>query len=135
MTADKQSAHTVPADFSVGGIAKPIWLLLASFIILGFLDSVTTLVAYSVSGGFVELNSFASPFFRMGFQGFMLADVTKYLPVPPLIYMAALRTGNGAADDQVTLLKIAAFAVLLVADGYLTLILVANNVPILMNFF
>jgi len=115
------------AEFTL--IRRAVWPLLLTFIFLGFADILTTLIAYSSAGGFVELNSFAAPFFRLGFTGFMLAEFAKCLPVFPLAYMISLRTDGGSTDLQVGLLKIAAFVVLLVADAYLAWVVFGNNIP------
>ena len=103
------------------------------FIFLGFADVLTTLIAFSSGGGFVELNSFAAPFFRMGFTGFMLAEFAKCLPVFPLAYMVSLKTSGDSTDVQVGLLRLAAFVVLLVADIYLSWVVFGNNIPGLMG--
>lgn len=125
--------HGVLARMDLTLISRLVWPLLFTFIILGFLDTFSTLIAYSVSRRFVELNSFASAFFRKGFAGFMLAEVTKYIPVPSLTYMASLRKIGGPTDYQVGLLKVTALVVLVVADVYLALILVVNNIPTLIG--
>jgi len=124
----KPGKRSFVESMDLGPINRIIWLLLAAFVVLGFLDALTTLIAYSHEG-FVELNSFAAAFFKLGLRGFLLGVVTKFLPVFPLTYMAALRPSGGPADVQVGLLKLAAFVVLIVGDINLSWIVLVNNIP------
>lgn len=120
-------------SLNIGLIQKALWPLLASFIILSFSDTATTVVAAATNGGFVELNPLGSGLFSLGLQGFMLAYLLKFVPVVPLFYMVAIRDRGPEADFQVRLLKFAAFVVLVGADCYLGAIVIGNNLPLLLH--
>ncbi len=110
-------------------IQRLLWPLLVCFVMLGFGDMLTTLLAFSAARQFAELNLFASTLFGLGLPGFLVADLTKYLPVLPLLYIAGLQTDGSKLDFQVSLLKLTALVVLVVADAYLGWILLGNNLP------
>jgi len=120
-------------DLDLKVVNKGAWPLLAAFVLLGFFDMLTTLIAYQALDGFVEFNAFAANLFKMGLFGFVLAEFTKCLPIFPLAYMVTLRRSGTHTDNQVGLLKLTAFIVLLVADIFLALIVVANNLPNLLG--
>ena len=114
-------------------IQKLLWPLLGAFILLGFSDIITTLLALASSPGFVELNPLATKLFELRFNGFLLAYALKVLPAVPLLYMVAVRTGYAADDFQVRLLKFTAMVVLMGADIYLGTIVLGNNLPQLLG--
>lgn len=99
-----------------------------AFILLNFADALTTLVAFKSGLGFVEFNPFAAYLFSRAFDGFMVAYLLKLVPAVPLLYMAFVSCKE-AYDVEVRLLRVAALVVLLVADAYLGLIVLGNNVP------
>ena len=112
---------------------KSLWLLLTLFILFNFWDTVTTLDASALSRGFVELNPLAAELFRMGFAGFMIAYLVKFVPVVPLFYMVAVQRRDQKYTFQVKLLKYTAFVVLTGADIFLGVIVFANNLPLLVQ--
>ena len=114
-------------------IQRALWPLLALFVLLGFSDTLTTLLAAAFGPGFVEFNPIASRFFQLGFAGFMLAYLLKFVPVVPLAYMAGVRRRDPRYDFQVRLLKFAAFVVLVAADIGLGAIVLGNNLPLLLG--
>ncbi len=114
-------------------IQRALWPLLALFVLLGFSDTLTTLLAAAFGPGFVEFNPFASRFFQLGFAGFMLAYLLKFVPVVPLAYMVGLKRRDPRYDFQVRLLKFAAFVVLVAADIGLGAIVLGNNLPLLLR--
>ena len=110
-------------------IQRLLWPLFAVFVILAFADVLTTLLAFSIGIGFVERNPYASEFFRLGFAGFLLAYIAKYVPAVPLLYMIKLEDKTGKHDFEVRLLKFTALVVLVGTDVYLGYIVLANNLP------
>lgn len=114
-------------------IQRALWPLLALFVLLGFSDTLTTLLAAAFGPGFVEFNPIASRFFQLGFAGFMLAYLLKFVPVVPLAYMAGVRRRDPRYDFQVRLLKFTAFVVLVAADIGLGAIVLGNNLPLLLG--
>ena len=114
-------------------IQRLLWPLFAVFVILAFADVLTTLLAFSVGTGFVEYNPYASEFFRLGFAGFILAYIAKYVPAVPLLYMITLKDRTGRHDFEVRLLKFTALVVLVGADIYVGYIVLGNNIPALLG--
>ena len=114
-------------------IQKALWLLLTLFILFNFWDTVTTLDASALSSGFVELNPLGAALFRMGFAGFMIAYLVKFVPVVPLFYMVAFRWKDEKSDFPSKLRKYTAFVVLVGADIFLGVIVFDHNLPLLMH--
>lgn len=122
------------ASLNMSLLQKALWPLLAAFVLLGFSDTVTTVVASLSSHGFVELNRLGSALFGRGFGGFFAAYLLKFVPVAPLFYMVAVRTRNPKDEFQVRLLKFAALVVLVFSDAYLGVIVLGNNLPQLLGY-
>ena len=120
-------------SLNLGLIQKALWPLLAVFILLGFYDTLTTLLAAAVGTGFVEFNPIGSRLFQLGFAGFMLAYLLKFVPVVPLSYMVGFKGKDPKDDFQVRLLKFTAFVVLVAADIGLGAIVIGNNLPLLLR--
>ena len=120
-------------SLNLGLIQKALWPLLAVFILLGFSDILTTLLAAAFGAGFVEFNPIGSRLFQLGFTGFMLAYLLKFVPVVPLAYMVGLKRNDPRYDFQVRLLKFTAFVVLVAADIGLGAIVLGNNLPLLLG--
>ena len=114
-------------------IQRLLWPLLSLFIIFSFSDTLTTLLAAASGSGFVEFNPIGSRLFQLGFAGFMLAYLLKFVPLVPLCYMVAFRRSDPKDDFQVRLLKFTAFVVLTAADIGLGAIVLGNNVPVLLS--
>ncbi|MDG6899619.1 MAG: hypothetical protein JRN59_00180 [Nitrososphaerota archaeon] len=114
-------------------IQKALWPLLILFVLLSFSDTLTTLLAAASGQGFVEFNPIASRFFQLGFAGFMLAYLLKFVPVVPLFYMVWCRREDPKDDFQIRLLKFTAFVVLVAADIGLGAIVIGNNLPLLLG--
>ena len=118
------------ASLNIDSIQKALWPLLTGFILLNFWDTITTFYASVLSRGFVELNPLGAALFKLGFEGFMVAYILKFVPVVPLLYLTAFR--RGATDDfQYRLLKYMAFLVLVCSDIILGAIVLGNNLPLL----
>ncbi|MDG6990660.1 MAG: hypothetical protein JRM99_04480 [Nitrososphaerota archaeon] len=111
-------------------IQSALWPLLAGLVLLNFWDTITTLYAAELSSGFVELNPLGAALFRLGFEGFMVAYLLKFIPVVPLFYLVAFRRGS-TDEFQYKLLKYMAFLVLASADLILGAIVLGNNLPLL----
>lgn len=123
------------ASLNLGLIQKALWPLFGGFILLGFADALTTMVATSLSSRFVELNPLGAGLFRLGLGGFILAYVFKVIPGVPLLYIIVLPSELPVGDFQVRLLKFMALVVLIGADVYQGAIVFGNNVPQLLGFF
>ena len=118
------------SSLNIDFIQNALWLLLAVFIMLNFLDTITTLYAAVLGGGFVELNPLGAALFRLGSSGFMLAFLLKLVPTVPLLYIVAFRRGN-SDEFQYRLLKYMGFVVLVGADLVFGAIVLGNNLPLL----
>ena len=114
-------------------IQKALWPLLTLFILFNFRDTVTTLDASALTNSFVELNPLGAALFKLGFVGFMIAYLVKFVPVVPLFYMVAFRWNDEKYDFQAKLLKYTAFVVLVGADIFLGVIVFDHNLPLLMQ--
>lgn len=121
------------ASLNIDLIQKALWPLLTVLILLSFSDELTTLIAFSVSPGFVEINPLGSRLFRLGINGFLIAYLLKFVPVVPLFYMVAVQADQSKDDFQVRLLKYAAFVVLIGADIFLGAVIIDNNLPQLLR--
>lgn len=121
------------AKLNIGLIQRALWPLLVAFILLNFSDVMTTLFAAESFPGFVEFNSLGADLFKLGFTGFMLAYLLKFVPAVPLIYMVGLHREDPEDDFQVRLLKFAALIVLVSTDIYLGAIVFGNNLPLLIK--
>lgn len=71
-------------------VQKALWPLFAAFVLLGFGDALTTLVAPTVSNQLVEVNLFGTDLFRFGLDGYLPACALKVAPAVPLLYAVAL---------------------------------------------
>ena len=121
------------SSLNLGLVQRALWPLLVAFILLNFSDVLTTLVASVLAKGFVELNPLGADLFRLGFVGFMLAYLLKFVVIVPLFYMVALGGSEPRYDFQVRLLKFTAFVVLVAADIGLGAIVIGNNLPLLLG--
>jgi hypothetical protein len=122
------------ASLNMNLMQRALWPLLADFILHGFSDTSTTLVALLSSPGFVEFNRLGSSLFGQGFKGFLAAYLLKFVPVAPLFYMVAVRSTDLSDDFQVRLLKLAALVVLIFSDSYLGVIVLGNNLPLILRY-
>src|SRR2546426_12086205 len=86
-------------QFSVEGFQRELVPLLATHLILNFLDVVSTLIARQSTAGFQELNPLASALFELQFGGFVVALLLKYAPAFILTYIAFI--GNKGANHPV----------------------------------
>lgn len=109
----------------IEALVVPLFL---AFVILNLADALTTLFAFKSGLGFVEFNPFAAYLFSKEFAGFMAAYLFKLVPVAPLLYMAFTK-GTETHEPEVRLLRLAALAVLAIADVYFGIIVFGNNLP------
>jgi hypothetical protein len=117
-------------SLNLEAIQKALWPLLAVFILLSFWDTITTFYAAVLEpGSFVEFNPLGAALFKLGFAGFMLAYVLKFVPIIPLFYMVAFKREGKEHDFQVRVIKYAAFVVLLSLDIFIGAIVFGNNLP------
>ena len=132
-TAPYERERRFASRLNLEVIQKALWPLLTLFILFNFWDTVTTLDASALSSGFVELNPIAAGLFKLGFVGFMIAFIVKFVPVVPLFYMVAFTNNDEKYDFETRLLKYAAFVVLAGADIFLGVIVFDHNLPLLLQ--
>ena len=100
--------------------------LLTVFLVLNFLDAVTTLVAIHLGPSFVELNPIASSLFRLNFPGFIAALALKYMPVIPLVY-ATFLSDSSRHPMAVRIVKVSAFVSLMAAVLFYLAVVGSNS--------
>ena len=115
-------------------LERKIFPLLISFVVLNFLDVLTTTVALNSSSSFQELNPLASALFQLHFQGFVVALGFKYLPVIPLLFIAFSRDTMGHHPVSIRVLKLSGLVALAAANIFYILV-VASNASTLLAFF
>ena len=120
-------------SFDVSKLNRRLLALLTTFIVLNFLDSITTLVAIRTGPSFVELNPIAAFFFRRSFLGFLAALLLKYLPMVPLAY-ATFVGESPSRPLAIRIVKVGAFVALIAADVFY-LAVVGSNLRTLVAYF
>ena len=119
-------------SFDASKLNRRLLVLLCVFIVLNFLDALTTLVAIS-TGRIIELNPIASSLFHLDFPGFMAALALKYLPVIPLAY-ATFVGENVSHPLAFRIVKVSAFVALAAANIFY-LVVVGSNLRTLASYY
>jgi hypothetical protein len=121
-------------SFDIARVNNRLLILLSVFIVLNFLDAVTTLVAIHLGPNFVELNPIASGLFRLDFPGFVAALALKYIPVIPLVYATFLPAG-GKHQMAVRIVKVGAFVALVAAVLFYLFVVGSNSLNLVRYYF
>ena len=113
-------------QFSVEGFQRKLVPLLATYLILNFLDVVSTLIARQSTAGFQELNPLASALFELQFGGFVVALLLKYAPAFILTYIAFI--GNKGANHplEIRIAKLSALVVLAAGNIFYVYVVGSN---------
>ena len=122
------------ASFNLNLMQKVLWPLLIVFVLLNFSDVLTTLAAAASLNGFVEFNPLGARLLKLGFSGFMLAYLSKFVIIVPLFYMVGVHRSDPKVDFQVRLLKFTALVVLAALDIGFGAIVIGNNLPLLIRY-
>ncbi|HXW37010.1 MAG TPA: DUF5658 family protein [Nitrososphaerales archaeon] len=104
---------------------KYLFLLVTGFIILNFVDVLSTLAALATGPPFYEINPIASGLFRGGFNGFLLALFLKYLPLAPILFVVFLHDST-KRPVEVRTLKFGVLAMLCAADVFYLAVVINN---------
>lgn len=108
-----------------GRVRKTLFILLAAFVLLSFVDVITTLTALSKAPLFVELNPVAFSLFEHQFPGFVAALAFKFVPLLPLSY-GVFTSGSGKNQIQVRTVKLGVLVTLGAADALYLGIVISN---------
>jgi hypothetical protein len=117
---------TLLLSYSLSLIQSRLKLMLNVYILLNFLDVITTLAGMSVASGFVELNPLAANLFKLSFPGFIAALSIKYLPIIPLFFITFFRSKT---NDSIGLriVKLSGFVTLVAANMFYCFIVTSNT--------
>lgn len=118
---------------NIRSVERILYVLLASFILLNFVDILTTLTAMSSFSTFSELNPIASGLFNLKFSGFMAALVLKYFPLAPITYGVFIAE-SGHNPVQVRAVKLGTLSVLGAADVFYLAVAVNNIANLALAF-
>jgi hypothetical protein len=121
-------------QFSVEEFQRKLVPLLAAYLILNFLDVVSTLIAKQSTAGFQELNPLASALFDLQFGGFVIALILKYAPAFILTYIAFIGNSGEKHPVGIRTAKLSALVVL-VAGNIFYVYVVGSNLGNLLRLY
>lgn len=107
--------------------------LLAPYLVLNFIDVISTLVGIQSTTAFRELNPLASALFGLQFGGFAVALVLKYAPAALLTYLTFMKS----SDKHPLATKVAKFSglIVLAAANIFYVYVVGSNLGNLLRVF
>lgn len=103
------------------------------FVLLNFMDVLTTLSALRNHVDYIELNPYAAALFEIGPWGWVMAVLYKAFLVGAITFISVYerKDPNGTVFYHYKVLNLAGFAVLSGADGFYVAIVLMNNIPLL----
>jgi hypothetical protein len=121
-------------QFTIEGFQRKLIPLLGAFVVLNFIDVVSTLIAKQSTTGFQELNPVASALFGLQFGGFVVALLLKYSPTFILTYIASIG-GAGTRHPVGTRAAKLSALVVLVAGNIFYVYVVGSNLGNLLRLY
>jgi len=112
-------------SFDISKLNRRLLVLLTVFIVLNFLDALTTLIAIRAGPNFVELNPIAADLFHLSFLGFLAALLLKYIPVIPLAYGSFVGESS-SRPLAIRIVKVSVFVALVAADIFYLAVVISN---------
>ncbi len=122
-------------SISPGKLERRLVPMLAVLLILNFLDILSTLVALKATPYFIELNPVVSGLLYLGFGGFLIALLLKYVPILPLIYAVFAQDSASRHPLGIRMVKIIAFVVLVAANAFYVYVVGSNFGNLFRLFF
>ena len=132
--AVQQRDRTWIMSIDVKQLDRRLVELLVPFLVLNFVDVVSTLVGIQFTTAFRELNPVASALFGLQFGGFVIALVLKYAPVAILTYLTFMKSSD-KHPLATRVVKFSGLIVLAAADIFYVYVVGSNLGNLLRLFF
>lgn len=132
--AVQQRDRTWIMSIDVKQLNLRLFELLVPFLVLNFVDVVSTLVGIHTTTAFRELNPLASVLFGLQFGGFVIALVLKYAPVALLTYLTFMKS-SGKHSLATRVVKFSGLIALAAADIFYVYVVGSNLGNLLRLFF